>query len=78
MNRDDASIIREAADLLTAVSDSGVQLPESWRWPLIDELRGIAAALTRHGVTEKECPGCQSSDPNCGCYKGLDDEGGAS
>lgn len=42
-----ASIVREAADLLAAVSDSGVQLPETWRWSLIDELRGIAGLASK-------------------------------
>lgn len=39
----EAEIIREAAEVLAAVADSGVPLPDNWRWPLIDELSGIAA-----------------------------------
>ncbi|HEY4583954.1 MAG TPA: hypothetical protein VIG88_14010 [Lysobacter sp.] len=41
-----ASIIREAAEVLRDVGDkypSALDLPASWRWPLIDELDGIAA-----------------------------------
>jgi len=42
----DASILHEAGDVLEAVAMSGVSLPNNWRWPLADELRGMAAALT--------------------------------
>ena len=42
----DASILQEAGDVLEAVAISGVPLPNNWRWPLADELRGMAAALT--------------------------------
>lgn len=40
----DRSIINEAAEVLEAVGVSGVTLPANWRWPLADELSGIAAA----------------------------------
>lgn len=40
-----ASIVREAADVLEAVGASGVPLPDNWRWPLADELSGISAML---------------------------------
>lgn len=39
----DMSIIIEAAEVLERVGSSGVTLPENWRWPLADELNGIAA-----------------------------------
>lgn len=42
----DASIIKEAGDVLKAVGVSGVALPDNWRWPLADELHGIAAIMT--------------------------------
>src|SRR5690606_34366164 len=42
----DASILQEAGDVLEAVAMSGVSLPNNWRWPLADELHGMAAALT--------------------------------
>ena len=42
----DSSIIKEAGDVLEAVGASGVALPENWRWPLADELHGIAAIMT--------------------------------
>lgn len=37
--------IREAAEVLQMVADSGVKLPPNWRWPLLDELSGYAYML---------------------------------
>lgn len=45
----DRSIINEAAEVLEAVGVSGVPLPANWRWPLADELSGIAAAAKPSG-----------------------------
>ena len=42
--------IREAGEVLEAVGASGVALPENWRWPLADELHGIAAIMTAEPV----------------------------
>lgn len=47
MNKQEAEIIREAADILIAVAESGASLPSNWRWPIIDELHGIAAVHER-------------------------------
>ena len=41
----ESNLILEAAEVLEAIRDSGVALPENWRWPLIDELRGIELTL---------------------------------
>lgn len=46
-----ASLIEEAANVLGSVGASGVELPSIWRWPLIDELGGIAALV-------RESPPC--------------------
>jgi hypothetical protein len=48
--RDVAAICAEAAAILQAVAGSldPNNLPESWRWPIIDELNGLAAAA--HGL----------------------------
>ena len=40
-----ANLILEAGDVLEAVRDSGAPLPPNWRWPLADELHGMAAML---------------------------------
>lgn len=40
-----AAIVKEAAEVLQMVADSGVTLPPNWRWPLLDELSGIAYRL---------------------------------
>ncbi len=42
MHKPDIEVIEEAAKILAEVADSGA-LPPSWRWPIIDELNGIAA-----------------------------------
>lgn len=41
----DARLVREAVTVLEAIRDSGVDLPANWRWPLLDELEGVALAL---------------------------------
>jgi len=40
-----ASIIEEASRVLQSVGTSGVALPKNWRWPLVDELGGIAGMM---------------------------------
>lgn len=42
---EEARLIAEAAEVLQMVADSGVALPRNWRWPLLDELSGLAAIL---------------------------------
>lgn len=37
--------LREASRVLADVGASGAPLPDSWRWPLVDELSGLAAML---------------------------------
>ena len=37
--------VREAAEILQMVADSGVPLPPNWRWPIADELSGFAYLL---------------------------------
>lgn len=39
------SLLREAADVLEAVGLASKELPSNWRWPLADELSGMAAML---------------------------------
>lgn len=50
----DIECIREAAVVLEAVGSSGVDLPSCWRWPLADELHGIAATLAAAGPNAEE------------------------
>lgn len=45
------SAVREAAEIMQAVADSGVQLPPNWRWPLADELSGFAYLLMDRTVS---------------------------
>ena len=40
---DVVGLCKEASEVLAAVVASGVPLPDNWRWPLVDELAGIAA-----------------------------------
>lgn len=42
---DVALLLREASEVLASISGSGVELPENWRWPLVDELAGLSYAL---------------------------------
>lgn len=41
----DANIVQEASDLISTFVDAGCPLPKSFRWPIIDELTGIASNL---------------------------------
>lgn len=49
----DASIVKEAAEVLQMVADSGVTLPPNWRWPLLDELSGIAYAMQQAALRQQ-------------------------
>lgn len=48
VNALDASIIKEAGDLLEEIGANTRDdaLPDTWRWPLVDELHGIAAIMS--------------------------------
>ena len=41
----DANIVQEASDLIATFVDAGCPRPASFRWPIIDELTGIASNL---------------------------------
>lgn len=60
-----ATALKEAAEILSAVADENLNdLPANWRWPLIDELSGLAAMLSarpespHNCLPSKECPTC--------------------
>ena len=51
----EASIIEEAANVLSDVATMhGENLPTCWRWPLVDELRGMASIAAAPVAPERE------------------------